>query len=160
MGRKFNVFISHFSKDDVHLQELKKRLEDNGCVVRNSSVEENQKTSKVPKHKTIERKLNRLVKWAGTFICLIGEDTYTRPWVNYEIEEAHKQGKSIIGIFEYGCLDSVKLPEAIKKYGSATIGWNSLDTLEDIMNGKLCPQETPSGINRDPISSIHRVICN
>jgi hypothetical protein len=39
----------------------------------------------------------------GTSCCvvLIGKDTYGRKWVDYEIEQAWKQGKGVVGIHIY-----------------------------------------------------------
>ncbi len=159
MAKTHNIFISHYGKYDEHVQRLKQRLKDGGHDVRNSSIDSTKHRPYVPSDQTIARYLRRGINWAGTFICLIGEKTHTRRWVNYEIEQAHKQGKTIIGIFKHGCKDNVELPGALKKYGGPTIGWNSLDRLGDIMSGKETPEENPSGTNRDPIFTVVRIKC-
>lgn len=105
------------------------------------------------------RLLRARINWAGTFICLIGNETHTRPWVNYEIKQAYKHGKPIVGVFAHGCKDSVELPDAFKKYGGTTIGWNSLDKLGDILDGKVFVPENPNGSSREPIKNIIRVKC-
>jgi len=46
------------------------------------------------------------ISWAGKVIVLIGKDTHTRRWVNWEIEQAHKQNKDIIGVFARGATDA------------------------------------------------------
>lgn len=35
----------------------------------------------------------------------VSPDTWTSGWVNWEIERAHKLGKRIIGIWQYGAKD-------------------------------------------------------
>lgn len=90
---------------------------------------------------------------------MLGEKTHTRKWVNYEISNAHTQGKPIVGIFKRGCNNSVELPSTFKKYGGPTIGWNSLDKLGDIMSGDTAPIENPDGSERDPIHDIVRISC-
>ncbi len=154
-----NVFISHYGKDDDKVQSLKQRLKDSGYEVRNSSIDSTKYQKSIPSDKTIAKKLRDGITWAGTFICLIGEKTHTRPWVNYEIEQAHLQGKPIIGIYKHGCADSVALPDAFKKYGGSTLGWNSLDKLADVMSGKISTIENPNGNKRLPIYNIKRIPC-
>jgi len=159
MSKNYNIFISHYGEDDTHVQNLKNRLKDNGYEVRNSSVDSTKHQARRPSDAVIARYLKGCIKWAGSFICLIGEDTHTRSWVNYEIKQAHLQGKNIIGIYKHGCKDSVELPEAFKRYGGTPLGWNSLDKLGDAIDGKPIPAENSSGNVRQPIKSIVRVNC-
>ena len=137
-----NVFISHYSGDVNRLRRLKERLAEHDCDVRNSSAEEDK--GGVLKHRghvvsdaTIARYLHRGLKWAGTLIVVIGEHTHERPWVNWEIQQAAKMGKQIIGIYDQGCKNNVELPEAYKRYGGSPIGWGSLDKLSDMLDGKV-----------------------
>ena len=81
------------------------------------------------------------INWAGIFIVIIGEHTHERAWVNYEIEQANKMGKRIVGIYNYGCKEKVPLPGAFEKYGNTLIGWNSLDKLSNVINGGNVPFE-------------------
>lgn len=37
---------------------------------------------------------------------LIGRDTHTRPWVEYEIRKAHREGRGILGVHLAGMKDS------------------------------------------------------
>jgi len=159
MDKTHNIFISHYGKDDKHVQRLKQRLKDDGYNIRNSSIDSTKYRPTQPSDAVIQRYLRKGISWAGTFICLIGEKTNTRPWVNYEIRQAHLQGKQIVGIYKHGCANSVQLPEAFKKYGGPTIGWNSLDKLGDIMSGKSIPMENPDCSSREPIYNIIRVTC-
>ncbi|UII77182.1 TIR domain-containing protein [Flagellimonas sp. HMM57] len=159
--KKYNVFISHHGKDDDKVQGLKKRLIDKGYSIRNYSVDSTKhKDGRRPSDAVIQRYLRRQITWAGTFICLIGKETHTRKWVNYEIRKAHLQGKKIVGIYTHGNNNSVELPEAFKKYGGPTIGWNSLDKLGDIMDGKDFPNENPDGTSRTPIYKRKKVKCS
>jgi len=91
---------------------------------------------------------------------MIGEHTHKRPWVNYEIRNAARQGKAIIGIYEHGCKDGVELPEAFKRYGTTTLGWNSVDKLIDVIEGRTVVSENPNGSASGPIQNIIRIKCN
>lgn len=160
MGSPRNIFISHYGQDDEHVQSLKQRLKDQGYKVRNFSVDStNHKDGRKPSDAVVVRLLNMRIKWSSTFICLIGPETYTRPWVNYEIRQAHLQGKRIVGIYTHGSKDSVVLPDLFKKYGSPPIGWNSIDKLGEVIEGRNFPSERPNGSVAPPMFSITRIKC-
>ena len=160
MGSQSNVFISHYGEDDSSLQSLKQRLKKSGHDIRNSSIDSSKhRNQKRPSDAVVERLLRARIQWAGTFICLIGEKTHTRPWVDYEIEQAHRKGKQIIGIYKHGCTNNVELPDNFKKYGGPTLGSNSLDKLGDAISGKITPLEKPDGTESDSLHTINRVSC-
>lgn len=159
MDKKHNVFISHHGKDDDYVQRLKQRLTDKGYNIRNSSIDSTKHRDVRPSDAVIQRLLRKGINWAGTFICLIGKNTHTRPWVNYEIRQAYLQGKRIVGVYAHGSANNVELPEAFKKYGGPLLGWNSLDKLGDVMAGKNIPNEKPDGKPSSPIHKTPRVKC-
>ena len=145
-----NVFICHHSADVPKLRDLLDNLRSKGYDVRSSSLQEDKDNKVVHKGKhvadaTVARYIRRAIKWAGTFIVLIGEHTYERAWVNYEIRNAHFQGKKIIGVYKYGCAQTAELPEAYKRYGTSPIGWNSMDKLAGMIQGNVVPPELPDG---------------
>lgn len=159
MASIHNIFISHYSEDDEQLRKFKQHLIDKGCNVRNSSVEKGDYRDKPVSNATIAKELRGLIKWAGTFIVLIGEHTHERPWVNYEIRSAYLQGKKIIGVYMYNCKDKVELPEAYKRYGGPVIGWNSTDKIIDIIDGECPPPEAPDSSAATPIYNIIHIKC-
>ena len=159
-----NVFISHYSGDVQRLRDLKDRLAARGCIARNSSAEEDRDGGLVRRGRrvsdaVIARYLRMGIKWAKTLIVIISEHTHERPWVNYEIYNAHLQGKQIIGIYDWGCSNNVELPEAFKRYGGSPIGWNSLDKLADMLNGEVPIPEAPDGTPSGPIYNIKHIDC-
>lgn len=127
-----NVFISHYGKDDASVQGLKKLLSDNGCTLKNSSIDST-KSNQASNPDYIRGLLRDRISWAGTTIVLIGSKTHERDWVNWEIEQANKQGKQIVGVYIQGAKDS-EIPEAFQKYGDALVGWNS-GKIIDALNG-------------------------
>lgn len=145
-----DVFICHHSADVPKLRDLLDNLRSKGYDVRSSSLQEDKDNKVVHKGKhvadaTVARYIRRAIKWAGTFIVLIGEHTHERAWVNYEIRNAHFQGKKIIGVYKYGCAQTAELPEAYKRYGTSPIGWNSMDKLAGMIQGNVVPPELPDG---------------
>ena len=155
-----NIFISHYGKDDRHVQSLKERFKSRGYEVRNFSVDStNHKNGRKPSDAVVQRLLRMRMSWSSTFICLIGPDTHTRKWVNYELRLAHRQGKRIVGIYTHGSNNSVQLPEAYKKYGSPPVGWNSVDKLGEIISGKNFPAENPDGSIAAPMYPRTKIKC-
>lgn len=160
MAEQHNIFISHYGKDDDHVQSLKARLKEQGYNVRNFSVDStNHKDGRRPSNAVIERLLKMRIGWSSTFICLIGAKTHTRDWVNYEIKQAHEQGKKIIGIYTHGNKDTAPLPEELKNIEANLIGWNSIDKLGSIISGENFPYENADGTVATPIYPIERVKC-
>ena len=93
------------------------------------------------------------ISWAGSIIVIVGKETHTRPWVDWEIEQAHKQGKNIVGVYENGLKDNVDLPPALEKYGtSQVVGWNSksiISAIEGVPSFQN-PDGTPSARKDGP----------
>ncbi len=160
MATTKNIFISHYGEDDRHVQRLKERLKDENYDVRNFSVDSTKhKDGRRPSDAVIERHLRRQIRLSSTFICLLGPETHKRRWVREEIKMAHLQGKQIVGFYTYGNANSVKLPYEFKKYGGSTLGWNSIDKLGDIIEGRTTVVENPDGSQRSPNYSMVSVPC-
>ena len=141
-----NVFVSHHHKDDASVDGLTSIVAGKGYLLKNSSIRvkpENQARldKKQVSDETIKRLLRMKMRWASQLIVVIGKETHTRPWVNWEIEAAHKLGKPIIGVYENGLKDNVEIPENLEKYGTCRVGWRA-DSVIDALSGKL------SGDNR------------
>jgi hypothetical protein len=147
-GKLRNVFVSHHHKDDASVDGLTGILAGKNYNIRNSSIRvkpENQKRLDQNKisDNTIKRLLRMKMSWASKVIVVIGKETHSRPWVNWEIKEAHRLGKPIVGVFENGLKDQVELPENLMKYASSRVGWRS-DSIIDALEGKS-QFENPDG---------------
>jgi hypothetical protein len=152
MAEQHNIFISHYGKDDEHVQSLKARLKDQGYEVRNFSVDStNHKDGRKPADQVVVRLLRMRISWSSTMICLIADQTHTRDWVDFEVEEGFRQGKRIIGVFAHGCSETAEIPETVKKYASNIIGWNSVEKLGELIIGKNIPVENPNGSSASPL---------
>ncbi|EJL3600042.1 TIR domain-containing protein [Salmonella enterica subsp. enterica serovar Waycross] len=137
---KKNVFVSHHHKDDASVDGVSRLAAAKGYQLRNSSVRmkpENQRRADEKKisDRTIARLLRMKMRWAGQVIVVIGKETHTRPWVNWEIQAAHQLGKPIIGVYENGLKGEVKLPENLEKYATTIVAWRS-DAIISALEGK------------------------
>lgn len=142
-----NVFISHYGADDEHVQKLKSNLSDRGVSLRNSS-RDSTRPNNASNEEYIKSMLRDGINWAGSVVVLVGPDTHSREWVNWEIEYAHKLGKRIIGVFLHGAKDS-DIPMNLDKYGHGLTGWN-MEKVIDGINGKDIGWCKPDGTPRKP----------
>jgi hypothetical protein len=151
--KRRHIFISHHHADDAEVEKLTDLLTRRGYDIRNSSIRAKPANQQrldrgQVSDETIRRLLRMKISWASTAVVLIGEDTHARPWVNWEIEQANKQGKRIVGVYVRGGTDADK-PPALEQYASAIVGWNS-DKIMDAIDGVDNPFENPDGTQRPP----------
>lgn len=147
MDKTKNVFISHFNKDEEHIGKLQGLLSSKGYQIKNSSIDST-KPNKVTHPEAIKRLLRMRINWAGTFICLVGPHTHTRPWVDWEIEQAFKKGKRIVGVFLNGA-SNADVPSNLEKYRDALVGWTG-DRIIDAIEGRINDSQNPDGTPREP----------
>ncbi|WP_228040530.1 TIR domain-containing protein [Nodosilinea sp. LEGE 07088] len=95
-SKRRHIFISHHHADDSEVGNLTSLLSRGGYDIRNSSVRmkpANQRRFEqgMVSDETIRRLLRMKISWAGKIVVLIGKETHSRPWVNWEIEQAHSK---------------------------------------------------------------------
>ena len=160
--KRRHVFVSHHHADDAEVDKFSDLLRRQGYDIRNSSIRAkpaNQRRLErgEVKDETIRRLLRMKISWASRVVVLIGKDTHTRPWVNWEIEQANKQGKRIVGVYIRGGTDADK-PAALEQYASAIVGWNS-DSIMAAIDGTDNPFQLPDGSPRPPAHASTSVKC-
>ncbi|MBN8196862.1 TIR domain-containing protein [Thalassospira povalilytica] len=138
-----NVFISHVHKDDDGLTDLKNLLKTKGMEVRDGSINSEKPNNAESESYIKSEILAPRINWASVMIVYISPETKDSKWVNWEIEYAYKQGKTIIGVWERGAKDC-EVPEALDQYGHALVGWNA-DKIIDAINGDYEKFEDPDG---------------
>jgi hypothetical protein len=161
MANRRHLFISHHHKDDKLVDQFSDLLGKKSLDIRNSSIRAkpaNQERLKngLIDEKVLKRLLRMKISWASTVVVIIGDKTHTRPWVNWEIEEANAQGKTIVGVYEHGGTD-YDIPPALEKYASSIVAWNSA-SIQKAIDGDSSFQN-PDGSNRGPTSSTPRSVC-
>lgn len=157
-----HVFISHHHKDDSSVDGLTQLLKSKGYDIRNSSIRAKPANqARIDKglvaDNVIKRLLRMKIAWSGAVIVLVGSQTHTRPWVNWEIQKAHESGKRIIGVYERGGTD-YPLPENLKKYGSNCVAWN-VDSIISAVDGTDAPFQDASGGLAPPIATSVNIDC-
>ena len=116
-----NVFISHIHKDDKGLDDLKNLVARHGMVARDYSItsdkENNAKAESYIKYDILAPRIDA----CSTMVVYITPDTRGSKWVDWEIEYAHNQGKTIVGVWERGA-KGCAIPEALDCPDSVGIG--------------------------------------
>ena len=142
-----NGFISHVSEDEEGLPRLKNLMKSHGLVVRDGSVTAN-KPNRANNEEYIKTKiLAPRINWASVLVVYISPETKDSEWVNWEIEYAHKQGKRIVGVWEWGQRDC-EIPAALDRYADAVVGWNG-GSIVDAISGKSDKWYKRDGTERD-----------
>ena len=157
-----NVFVSHHHKDDASVDGLTNMLSGKGYQIRNSSIRvkpDNQKKldQNMVSERTIQRLLRMKMRWASQIIVVIGKETHTRPWVDWEIKVAHQLGKPIIGVYENGLKEKVDIPENLEKYATSIVGWRA-DSVMDALGGNSQFQ-SPDGTPLPKITAGRNIAC-
>lgn len=157
MSNKKNVFISHIHEDDTGLSDLKALLRSNGLEIRDSSINSDRPNNAKSPDYIKSQILAPAISWAGTLLVYITPETKNSDWVNWEIERAAKENKTIVGVWERGC-NGCDVPEALDRLGDALVGWNAQKII-DAINGEISGFENPEGTPRGP-RPIIRHPCN
>lgn len=162
MSQRRHLFISHRFNDDASVTNLTKMLRRSGWDIRNSSVrlkqanEQRLEKGEIPQQ-SLERLLRMKVSWSQTVVVIIGKTTHRSEWVDYEIEEANRQGKRIVGVYARGEQDA-EVPDTLDKYASSIVAWNSESISSAIDDGQN-RFEAPDGSERSPSGNVTRHTC-
>jgi hypothetical protein len=123
---KRQIFYSfHFDNDVFRVQMVRQM----GVIEGNEPVSKNTwETVKGNGDAAIEKWIDDNMKGKSCVVVLIGTDTSKRPWVNYEIKKAWKDGKGLLGVHIHN-LSSMNA-------GKCTKGKNPFDSIKFTLNGK------------------------
>ncbi len=138
-----NVFISHAHEDDDRLGEMKQLVQNKGLQIRDGSINSN-KPNRAQNEAYIKQQiLMPQIRWASVLVVLISPETHRSDWVNWEVEQAERLDKRIVGVWAHGAKDS-DLPPALDKYADAVVGWQG-DRIVGAIQGEINDWTTSSG---------------
>ena len=127
-----NVFVSHYHEDEDSIKQFKDLLSADYCI-KNYSVT-SEKYNNATNEEYIKSLLRPLINQSSTLICLIGPETHDSKWVDWEIREAEKLDRQIIGVYIQGAKDS-DIPPALEEFADAIVGWNT-ENIENALGGE------------------------
>jgi hypothetical protein len=124
---KRQVFYSFHYKNDVMRAQLVRNM---GVVEGNTPVSPNAwEAVKAQGDAAVEKWIDENMKYRSCVVVLIGTETYKRPWVNYEIKKAWRDGKGLLGIFVH----NLKCPNT----GLCATGANPFDAITFKLDGAV-----------------------
>lgn len=97
------VFYSfHYNRDVMRVQQIRNI----GMIEDNQPVRANQwETVKRSGKLAVERWINENMRYRSCVVVLIGTETASREWVNYEIRHAWETNKALMGIYIHNLKD-------------------------------------------------------
>jgi hypothetical protein len=147
MSNTTNVFISHIHEDDAHIEAMKSLLTSKGHSVRDSSIDSASPNQAKDPDYIKNAILAPRIAWASTMVVLVSPGTKDSGWVDWEIEQAQRTGKRIIGVWTHGAAEC-DLPEALERYADAVVGWQA-DRIQGAICGDINDWETSKGQARE-----------
>ena len=142
-----NVFISHIHEDDDGLRKIKDLLRDNGMTTRDYSISSDNPNNAHSPEYIKSHILAPRIRQSSVLLVYISPETKTSDYVNWEIEYAHKEGKSIVGVWERG-ERGCDVPGALDKYADAVVGWTG-NSIIDAINGRIDGWYGTDGVQRE-----------
>jgi hypothetical protein len=121
-----NVFISFHTDDIAQVQLLREQAKSErfDLEFRDYSVKE-------PFDEKWKTQCAERIAQTSATICMIGEHTYEREGVNWELEKSFELGKKVIPvrIYRNKCH---RIPEPIKSRGIRALKWNIGDIVNEL----------------------------
>lgn len=139
---KRQVFFSfHYDADVWRASQVRNMgVVDKSSTFSDNDWEEVKKKSDI----AIKRWINSQMAMRSCLVVLIGEETSSRYWVNYEIQKAYELGKGIVGVYVHNLKD---------EYGNQSEeGFNPFDFFETV-NGEPLSKYVEAYCSRCTISN-------
>ena len=113
-----NVFISFHVDDEHYVDLLRHQAKDNqfGLRFRDYSVKE-------PFDERWKTQCKERIAQTSALVCMIGSETANRKAVDWEIREAHRQGKKVIGVRVQRNANH-PIPQALIDTDAEIVDWN------------------------------------
>lgn len=132
-----NIFISHIHEDDAGLAKLKDLIKRHGMTPRDYSINADNPNNARDENYIKSRILAPRILQSSTLVVYISRETKDSPWVDWEIEYAHKHDKRIVGVWENG-----------KKAAKYRTPWTGSQT--PWWDGQATKSSTPSKVGSIP----------
>lgn len=124
------VFVSHHTADEGQVTLLRYQIQDERF-----GIEAGDTTVTTPYQH--DWKTNVSINNIGPathVICYVGPETHERRAVDWEIREAHRQGKKVIAIRPKD--SNYKVPKVIREYGDRVVEWDTDKISYELQRGQ------------------------
>jgi hypothetical protein len=129
-GKGRNIFISfaHEDKADVELLRGQARKEDAELTFQDYSV-------RVPfdseQAEYIRRQIRERIRRTSVTVVYLSESAARSKWVNWEVEEACRLGKGVVGVYK-GDAPPQELPKSVRDCGAEVVPWKHKTLMDAI----------------------------
>ena len=130
MSKTYHVFISHAWHRSEHYKKVVEWLDDSNITWSNYSVPEEDPSHSGNKTK-LKEDLTNQIKPSSCVIILGGMYAAHSEWIEYELNEAVRMGKYIIGVKPWG---QERMPQIITNNADVIVGWNSKSVVDAVKN--------------------------
>jgi len=124
----YNLFVSHAWKYDDAYNTVCYWLNNSDLRISNYSVPQHDPLDANNKRK-LREKLTEQIRHASVVIVISGMYAAYSEWIDYEIDEAVRMGKVIIGLKPWG---QQRIPLKIQENATEIVGWNAASVIQAI----------------------------
>ena len=129
--KNYRLLISHSWSYPNHYETIKGWLDDSSYFEwSNHSISADNPFDSTT-DKELKEKITRQISGCSAVIVVAGMYANYSKWIDYEIEEALRLNKPIIGLKPWG---SEKTPSKISNNATVLVGWNSASVVEAVRN--------------------------
>ncbi|NYB74833.1 TIR domain-containing protein [Sedimentibacter hydroxybenzoicus DSM 7310] len=122
----YNIFISHAWKYDDDYYKIEEWLRNSNISYKNYSVPQHDSFAS---NTNLKKALTEQIKHANVVLIIAGMYANYSDWIDYEIDEAVRMEKYIIGIYPWG---QERAPIKITTFADKMVGWNSASVINAI----------------------------
>lgn len=128
MSKTYYLFISHSWDYSDHYEKIKGWLDEDSISWKDYSVPVS-KPIDTDKKKELKEKLTSKITLSSAIIVASGMYAAYSEWIDYEIDEAVRLGKVIIGVKPWG---QERVPKKIQDNATVMVGWNKSSVIQAI----------------------------
>lgn len=128
----YQIFISHAWDYNRQYETVYEWIKNSKLLFRNYSVPKKNPLHAQSKTK-LKEDLTEQIKHANCVIIISGMYAAYSDWIDYEIDEAVRMNKYIIGIKPWG---QERVPSKVQIHADVMVGWNSLSLINAIKSSK------------------------
>ena len=126
--KNYHIFVSHAWDYKEQYYTIEQWLKENNISYSNYSVPEHAPLD-VNTNRALKSALSERIRLSSGIIVIAGMYASYSKWIEYELDEAHRQNKLIIGIKPWG---QQRIPQKIQSYAREIVGWNSASLINAI----------------------------
>lgn len=128
MAKTYYLFISHSWDYSEHYEKIKQWLNEDSISWQDYSVPVTNPID-ADKKKELKEKLTSKIKLSSAVIVVSAMYAAYSEWIDYEIDEAIRMNKVIIGVKPWG---QERVPVKIQENATVMVGWNKKSVIDAI----------------------------